>query len=648
MKSLFSRRQFGLLTASVMIPFATGSRKARASGAVTIIADDAVAATIVVPKERLPSVSYAAKELAWHLGKATSSSAVVIGEDVLHAHDASRPMIYLGRTRFAIDHRVDTDACPPEGCIIRTIGKDLCIAGVDHGGDPLDEDTSAGTLFGVYELLETYLGVRWLWPGELGTFVPSKGRWVIDPIDRICVPKLMMRHVRFGAKMKSETHPELGFSASAEKAYSRAQAVYMRRHRLGRRYRLNYGHAFTDWWKKYGKAHPEWFQLVDGRRGPTKRGGRYSMCISNPVLHRKIVERADLRRYAGALSVVNAVENDIPGLCQCNVCRALDGPEPADYRNFVSPGSKIADLPVVTDRYARSWLAIQRVAARENPKATVIGYAYFNYFAAPSPSVKLNENVLVGFCPSSWFYPRTSAEQAWMKQQWNGWAATGARIFMRTNYFLDGYCMPFVFAHQFADDFRNAALNGLVGTDFDSLTGQWATQGPTLYLMMCLQTRPSTPADVILDEYYSCFGAAADHIRAYFSYWETYTARYRDSIDALFEERRASRWGSFAKAADLVFPETCFAPAEHFLDSAEQAAADDAEASERVSFLRLGLEHARLCVQAARALAPVGAIGISIPDSDALKKLIAFRRSHETTWISNFNHCAWVEEQSWF
>ncbi len=57
-----------------------------------------------------------------------------------------------------------------------------------------------------------------------------------------------------------------------------------------------YGHAFTDWWKKYGAEHPEWFQLVNGQRGPTKPGGSYSMCVSNPEFQHKIVELWKERR----------------------------------------------------------------------------------------------------------------------------------------------------------------------------------------------------------------------------------------------------------------------------------------------------------------------------------------------------------------
>src|SRR5262249_55324982 len=172
----------------------------------------------------------------------------------------------------------------------------------------------------------------------------------------------------------------------------------------------------------------------------------------------------------------------------------------------------------VSDRYARFWLGVQQLAAQENPEAVVVGYVYFNYFQAPTSGVKLNSRILLGFCPSGGWYPRAEDEHAWYKRQWTGWGDTGARLFSRTNYFLDGYCMPFIFAHQSADDFQNEAHHGMVATDFDSLTGQWGTQGPNLYLLMRLHTHPDTNVDALLNEYYSGFGAAAGLVKQYFDH----------------------------------------------------------------------------------------------------------------------------------
>lgn len=649
-----SRRTFAQGTALGLLHWAgmpkLGRAQAQPASGVTIGADAKPAVTLVTADQPEDSIRYAASELAGHIAKAIGSRPEIVTESAAPSAKDGHPRIFLGDTRFARKAGIKVGALATETCAIRTVGKDLCIAGSDGPGAALDENTSAGTLFGIYEVLDRYFGVRWLWPGELGTFVPRATSITIPPVDAVIAPHFMQRHVRSGAGLKSKRHPEMGFTAAAANEYSHAQAAFLRRHRMGRQLPASYGHAFVDWWEKYGATHPEWFQLVNGKRGPAKRGARFSMCISNEGLREEIVRQWHERSDASpgkSPAFVNAVENDCPGQCECSVCTALDGPEPPDYRKFLPAKSKIARKPFVSDRYARSWLAIQKIAAKKDPNAVVVGYAYMNYFAPPTSGVKLNQNILIGFCPSSWYYPRADEEQDWMKRQWRGWAETGARVFMRANYFLDGYCMPHVFAHQFADEFQNAVGNGMVATDFDSLTGHWATQGPNLYLLMRLQTRPEMDVDSLMLEYYSAFGPAADDVRAYFDYWESYTSKERSNLRDTFEALQVSRWRNWAKAAHAIYPEESFAPAEALLDRASASAAADPEAAMRVKFLQLGLEHAKLCSRAAGKLS-LGEPGATYEGGKAeLQALLEFRRAHERSWISNLNHCAWVEARSW-
>lgn len=646
MRRGISRRTFSLGSAAALLSArSTGQSLTEAQSGVALIERN-IALPLIISDRPQECVVLAAQELADHLRKATGTRPSTLSEAEATRRPALGGCIILGNTGLTRTAGIDQASLPPEACIIRTIGANLFIAGRDGPGDPLDPDVTAGTLFGVYAFLERYLKVRWLWPGELGTVVPKTRSLLIPPIDEMIVPRLTQRHVRL-FKPDRIAHPELAFSPAVAAEYRTAEKLFLRRHRMGRGQHIGYGHAFTDWWARYGEQHPEWFQLVDGRRGPTKPGERTSMSIADPGLHEQILtlwrEKGGAKKGA---SFINAVENDIPGLCECALCRSLDSPPPADYLSFIPPQSKIARKPFVTDRYARSWLAIQQKAAQENPDATVVGYAYFNYFVPPTSGVRLNRNILIGFCPSSWFYPRVPAVQDWMKKQWRGWANTGARVFMRTNHFLDGYCMPFIFAHQFADEFRNAARNSLFGTDFDSLTGQWATQGPTLYLLMRLQTQPDSDPDAVLDEYYSSFGPAAAQVRAYFAYWEDYTTKLAGSLEQTFGEVKASRWKSWAKAADQVYPPACFATGETLLAQAARSASPDPEASERVKFLQLGLEHARLCSEAAAVLS-LGKGEAQGKAEAGTQKLIRFRRAHEGSWIANFDHCAWVEGQSW-
>ncbi|MBL9114035.1 MAG: DUF4838 domain-containing protein [Verrucomicrobiaceae bacterium] len=606
---------------------------------VTLVRDGKAQAVIVTPEKPTRVVSYAAAELARHVEKACGVKLEIVSESTAK----SGPRIFIGPCR---ESGVDTEKLAPESCVLRVTDAAVFIAGNDGGGDPLDTDTRAGTLWGVYEWLERDLGVRWLWPGELGTHVPKTVTIIAKSRDETIEPRFFRRHIRPGLGFESE-HPALGFTKQAAEQFAKEQSVFMRRHRMGRSYPVSYGHAFTDWWEKDGKEHPEWFQMLDGgKRGPKKKDGRFSMCVSNAELQREIVKRWTEKRGAGNTNscFINACENDILGLCACENCRALDGPAPADYLTYYPPTSKMAGSRFVSDRYAQFWLGIQKQAPAG---ATVVGYAYFNYFSAPTSGIKLNSNILIGYCPSAGWFPRSEAEHAWMKQQWTGWRETGARLFMRTNHLLDGYCMPFLFTRQFTDEFHHAVKHGMVATDYDSLTGHWATQGPCLYTAFRLHTRPEASADELLAEYCAAFGKAAPQVRLYFDHWEAYTTQSREKLATTMETLQTSRWRNWAKAAHAIYPPECFKAPEKMLEAAAKAVADDAEAAARVKFLQLGLQHAKLCARVSAQLTLADSTASNEEIKRILGELLAFRRAHERSGISNFNHLAWVEDLSW-
>lgn len=646
MKKIFATLALRLrIPAGLLLCFASAEVIA---GAIPLVENGRPAAVIVIADRPTAVARYAAEELVTHVELATGVRPTVVAESAIGRTPAC--CVYVGDGRAVRSMGIAVEKLPPEAFVLRTNHNSIVIAGDDGGGDPLDPDTRAGTLWGVYECLDRSLGVRWLWPGPLGTHVPKNTRAALHFDDAEVAPRFFQRRLRTGTGFTSE-HPALGFSPEAQTQYSREQSVYLRRHRMGRSYPLGYRHAFEDWWKKYGVEHPEWFQLRDsGTRGPSKPAGRYSMCVSNPEFQKQIIENWEASRIPGAKfpSFLNACENDIPGLCVCEACRACDGPEPADFLTFYPADSKLAGTRFVSDRYARFWLNLQQQAAKTDPDVTVVGYAYFNYFSVPTSGIRLNANILLGFCPTAGWFPRSAEEQVWMKTQWSGWRKTGARLFLRTNHLLDGYCMPYIFAHQFADEFQHAVGDGLVATDLDSLTGHWATQGPNLYVAARLHVRPESPVDEVLGEYYAAFGPAATDVKAYFDYWERYTTENRLRIDQAMDDHATSRWRNWAKVAHVVYPPACFPPAEAILARATKSAATDPAATERVGFLQLGLSHARLCAEVAGDLSLARATGPKNDETQqAFQKLSDFRRSHERSGIANFNHLAWVEDLSW-
>jgi len=603
-------------------------------GEVPIVTDGQAQAVIVTAAEPLPVARYAAQELAYHVERATGVTLAIVTEDAIPDQPAGR--VYVGATQAAADAGIDATALKGEETVLRTVGNALFIVGQDEDSDPLANDTNAGTLWGVYELLERELGVVWMWPGELGTHVPPTDEVVIANVDERIIPWLLQRNVRSGLMRRdfvTQPFTPVGFSE-----YAREQSVFLRRHRMGRVHPLSYGHAFNAWWEDYGAEHPEWFQLVNGKRGPTTPTARFSMCVSDPELHNRIIANWLAAREArpGEFVNINVCENDIRGICECETCMSWDGPQPESIPERFGPR-------VVSDRYAKFWKIVSERAAAIDPAAIVMAYAYVNYAPAPSPGITLPRNMMVGSVPDI-FFPRTAEQQQWTLEQWEGWSRTGASIFLRPNYTLNGYVMPHIYAHQFAEEFQFEAAHGMMATDFDSLGGAWATQGTNLYALMRLHTRPQTDIEELLGEYYSGFGPAAETVRAYFDYWERFTTAMLGREDL---PEGITNWSRYARDAYRMFPAEALAAGAAILDRAAAQVAGQEPFAARVQFLQTGLEHARGCARVAELVAGADPEVSPFAAARAIRELGEYRREIEGTGITNLNFAAYIESRSW-
>ena len=656
---------------------------APASATVNIVVDGKAAAVIVTADDPPTIATYAAKELVQHVKKATGATLPIATESKIPKGFATR--LFLGTTKAAAQQGIDTEVLRPEEFVMRSVGSDLYITGKDDGSNPLSPSNSkCGTLFGVYEFLERYLGVRWLWPGELGTYIPPTKNITFESVDETIAPRLAYREIVwsrirsvaiFQNQSPTEAEKTLGFSHEGLLQYGHDLQSYLRRHRMGGMDRKpSTGHHFTGWWKKYGEKNPEWFMMhEDGTRGPSKALGPNSvpMCVSNKDLQRFIVEHWDGK------SVIRLGEVDWPDACRCPACRDWDGSQPDPVPDFLisqtdlgKPESKSLHRqrghtlsgfynPMCTsDRYARFWHTIQQMAAQRNPDALVTTFIYYNYFPAPTTDIQLGKHVFGEFVP--WgnpqhtdFFPMRPEALEWLKKQWQGWQQTGMRLSYRPNYLHDGWVMPLVDMHQSAEFFKFAVEHGMEGSRFDSLTGQWATQGPKLYVHMRLHAKPELAVENILDEYYGAFGPAADEVREYFEYWEKYCNDNLQRINDLYVDV-GHRWSRFQLMAHKAFPPASFEPAQAILERAKQAAQNSSqtEYAARVKFLQDGLEHARLAVQLATLFDGQRDIPKDSPQFKqavkTLRELITFRRAHEKPYISDYFYGAsWREARFW-
>ena len=103
----------------------------------------------------------------------------------------------MGAGKLAASLGVDLEGLGPEGIRLRTVGQDLVIVGRDQkplsGGQTMQLN---GTFYAAMTFVEQYLGVRWLWPGDLGTVVPRRATVVVPTIDVSFTPRLQIRKYR--------------------------------------------------------------------------------------------------------------------------------------------------------------------------------------------------------------------------------------------------------------------------------------------------------------------------------------------------------------------------------------------------------------------------------------------------------------------
>ncbi len=635
-----------------------------AIAAVKLVQNGKPVAVIVIPDNPTPVVAYAAQELQYHVEQATGSRLETVSEA---GWNLSTPAILLGPTKAAVKAGIRFDSKRPNQYVLRTVGSNLFILGDDTSGDVFgpyrvlhENYTHVGTLLGVYDLLRNQLGVKWLWPGKLGEVIPKRNSIEIGKLNKLSGPKLIHTRIRDG--IYTVANPA-GWSSEAEYArYTTEQSIWLRRQGIAMAMNMDIHHSFTDWWSRYSKNHPEFFnQLPDGTRRPNPYYGGgdpsfVSMSVSEPGLHKQIVENWKARRSVLA-PYIDASEDDAPGSCTCDRCMSWDVPNgkldfPFDQRlakakEAFAKGDEnwVGKLGNVSDRYARYYLEVQNEARKTDPDVVVMGFAYANY-TVPPVSAKLNENVIVAIVPGLMF-PWTAEKIKAFRAQWQGWAKTGCRLMLRPNYTLDGGNMPIFYARKLGEDLRFAAKNGMIATDFDSLTGQWSTQGPNLYVLTRMQLQPELSVNRVLDEYYSGFGPASGAVRAYFGYWEEFSDSISDKDYNKAAEETKGDWARFVRMQGRFFTPQVMAEGKRLLDKAAEAAASDPVAKQRVEFLSRGLENASLTLAAHEAFLAYKAGSPIDSYRNAMRALDSFRKDSEPWNIANMGFLSYFEGMTW-
>jgi hypothetical protein len=608
--------------------------------ATTLVEKGKARAVIILPEKPSPVVAGAARVLQAHIREMSQAQLLIRTEDKISG-DATQEQawILVGESRLTEKLGLTSRELGPGGIALSAKGHVLVLFGSDTPVDP------HGTRYAVTTFLEDKLGVRYLWPGELGKVVPRRETIVVEAFQHRFTPSLALRRIRsVGYHDRLQVGLDnLGFKKND---YERFQADAQRTqvespdwfgwHRLGGSLNMSGGHAYSHLWAKYGKDHPEWFALQpDGSRDQSRNPDRARLCKSNPDLIAAIAKEKieELKRNPDLLGVaLGPNDGGRTTFCTCPKCEALDSPKGRKIMLWDLTGKERRDFEHVslTDRMVYFWNAIAEQVVKVHPNKLMVVDAYSAYDAPPVER-KLHPNLVVRF--SLMGYHDEDYRQQCLRD-WDGWSKAAKRMYFRPNLMLAGRRdgMPLLYVHKFGKDFRYLAGHGMMGTDFDACCHHWAAQGLNYYVVARLHWNPEQDVDALVDDYCRAgFGPSAKPVRRYF-----------DGLEALMNEVAAKK----TKTTAAFTPEV-LAGLRKELDQARKEAGGDLVISKRIDFLDLGLRWTVVEAKAHAFLEDPKA------DKDAAKQTLDERFAlmrevfQKTPLALNVAYISWGEGASW-
>jgi len=552
-----------------------------------LVRDGKPASVIVTAEKPSRAARAAARELQLWIGK-VSGAKVAIEPESRAAKARERTRILVGDTEAGRAFGLDPAKFELEEVRIQTFPDALAIIGDDARPDGVALE---GTLWAVEEFAERFLGVRVLWPGELGEVVPKRATIEVGDVAFRYVPPLRKRAIRnigYSDRIQAGLD-KLGWKAEDFKRHAAEAEPWFRFHRLGGSFSGSYGHSFGTYWARFSKSHPEWFALQpDGTRDNSQanNGERAQMCVSNRSLIEQVARECIERlRKDPMLDCVSISPNDggRATFCQCDACKAWDAPDGEMIESWGPDGTRLKH-PSLTDRYVKFYSAVAEIVAKELPDRYLGAYAYSAY-RLPPVHATVHPNVIIGYVGGHYLNDAVNKKSL---NNWLSWSQAANQLFLRPNSLIGGLGYPTIYVHKLADDIRFSLEHRMMYTDFDCCYQHWAGEGLNYYILAKLLWDPKCDVDAVVSDYCRAgFGPAAEAIREYYRYVEETTSEF---ARVCMEERQMNAPEQFAAWCKDDF----FAECSALLNAADQKAGDDEMVHKRVAFVRKAVEMGRI------------------------------------------------------
>ncbi len=333
------------------------------AGSATLMAQSYFIKGPEVPK---PYETTAIQELTDYLAKRIDGKLVIGGKS---------PITFMvGDTELAKSEKCLSTELEDERWVVKSVGDKVLVNG---GG-------TRGALYATYHFLEDVCDIHW-W-SDYEEYVPAASSMTIDALNLTGKPMFIYRDIyrshkpansivtaaRFRLNRDGETPTPLTYGGS----FSYGSPAHCH----------NYDRLIP--FSKYGKEHPEYFSLVNGKRVGGQMKGQ--LCLTNPAVRQLMLEKVleaiendktnTGKKGFSAPRIYDVSMNDNEKRCECDACKAEEEKyNPSGLTlNFVN------------------WIAAE--VAKKHPDLFISILAYLYNEPPPKGGVTAADNVIVKLC----------------------------------------------------------------------------------------------------------------------------------------------------------------------------------------------------------------------------------------------------------
>ncbi len=580
---------------------------------ITVVENGEPAAVIILSETPHPVAFEAAQELQRLIERISGAKLPIYPEyefnGGMEGPRRSIPRILVGDSSMVRDLGVDLSALPKEGYVVKTAtfspkiasprthhrkpkntypviilaGRDEASQNWSWRGDRANRYTR-GSAYAVYSFLERELGVRWLWPGELGEVVPAAATITVDVKDRTEAPKLTMRvfrNIAYNWGTHWSMRGQTGTPTATWTRLSHESGMWLDHQRMGdsSNFIKPSREGAVGWVDKFGKTHPEWFALQhDGTRLVEELFGRIRICLANPQVIDQIAKEICETFAAHPDYTMHGIElSDVFGsYCQCDLCKAWG--------------------PTLSDTVARHWNAVAQKVAQTCPGKLLYAHPYHKYIDPPQQVTKLHPSIILFPVGQNISGYTAHKDRERSIKNWLGWAKiTSNHMYWRPNYPSQDVGLPLNYARKIGQDVKLFYENKLMGVDIDNMVQIWAGSGLNFYVACKLFWDPQADVDALIRDYCEKgFGPAGPAMQVYFNEIEKITNRIAQTEEAGTHPLGLPGGESSGFGLSIYFTPQVTAGLHKLLDDAVARAGDDDTIKARIAFVRNAIAYGEL------------------------------------------------------